>query len=320
MLKSVSADIGISRRVNIARSPRCTIPFMYNFFKPTIVVPVDSERWPVSKKRAVLLHELAHIKRKDNLTQFIARMICALFWYVPFLWIAYSSLYIEQEETCDAFVIHGGTRPTEYARCMVHFARYRRECALPTGIFISKGRVKMLEKRILHVLYPRGGNTIIRGGKKMVTRILMISMVILLSVAVFPTSYAKDREFFVPSNNEEIFGTWINTRYSGEQTWAQKYVHYTWGYCEYYSKVDNKHPAVGWLGTSSLVDKWTDAEGNIWYKEFVRYQSNSVGTYYKLIKISNNGTNLECMWSKRDFSVEADLNRGNATYRIYYRQ
>ena len=136
MLKSLSEDMGIKREIDIARSSRCTIPFMYNFFKPTIVFPVNSEKWPASKTRAVLLHELAHIKRKDNLTQFIALMICALFWYVPFLWIAYSSLYLEQEESCDAFVIHKGTRPTEYARLMVHFARYRRERALRAGIFI----------------------------------------------------------------------------------------------------------------------------------------------------------------------------------------
>jgi hypothetical protein len=310
--------MGIRREVVIARSPLCTIPFTYNFFKPAIVFPVDSERWPALKMRAVLLHELAHIKRRDNLTQFIARMICAIFWYVPFLWIAYSSLYLEQEETCDAFAIHGGTRPTEYARFIVHFARYRRECALLSGIFISRGRVKKLEKRILHVLYPRGGNKISRGGKKMVTRILMIGMVLLLSVAVFPTSYAKDREFFVPSDNEEIYGTWVNTGYSGELTWAQKYIHYTWGYCEYYSEMESKNPLIGWDCTSTLVDKWTDAEGNIWYKEFERYQMGD--RWYQLVKISNNGTTLEFTWNKRDFPVAADLTQDSATYRIYYRQ
>jgi beta-lactamase regulating signal transducer with metallopeptidase domain len=318
MLKSVSEDMGINREIDIGRSPRCTIPFMYNFFKPTIVFPVDSERWSTAKTRAVLLHELAHIKRKDNLTRFIARMICALFWYVPFLWIAYSSLYLEQEESCDAFVIHKGIQPTEYARFIVHLARYRRDHALLSGIFISKGRVKMLEKRIIHVLYPKGGNQISRGGKKMVTRILMIGMVLLLSVAVFPTSYAKDREFFMPSDNEEIYGTWVNTEYSGELSWPQKYVHYTWGYCEYYNEMESKNPIIGWDFTSTLVDKWTDAQGNIWYKEFQRY--NMGDRWHQLVKISNNGTTLEFIWNKRDFPVAADLTPNSATYRIYYRQ
>ena len=245
-------------------------------------------------------------------------MICALFWYVPFLWIAYSSLHLEQEETCDAFVIHGGTRPIEYARFMVHFARDRGENALLTGIFISKGSVKLLEKRILHVLYPRGRNKILRGGKKMMTRILMIGMVLLLSVAVLPASYAKDKEFYVPSQDEEIYGTWINTEYSGDLSYEQKYVQYSWGYFESYSKVGSKSPVNVNTGTSTLVDKWTDAGGNIWYKEYVRFQG--FGACYQIVKISDDGNTQEYMWASVDFPVEADLNPDRATYRIYYRE
>ena len=152
----------------------------------------------------------------------------------------------------------------------------------------------------------------------MMTRILMISMVILLSVSVLPTSYAKDREFFVPSSDEEIYGTWINTGYSGEQTWHQKEIHNPWGYCECYMKMENKNPAIGWIYTSTLVDKWTDAEGNIWYKEFIRAEPGD--RLYNLVKISNNGTTYEHIWSYRDCLVEDDMTPDNATYRIYYRQ
>ena len=150
------------------------------------------------------------------------------------------------------------------------------------------------------------------------TRILMIGMVFLLAVVVFPTSYAKEREFFAPSDSEEIYGTWINTGYSGEQSFAQKYVHNTWGYCEYYSKVENKNPAIGWDRTSTLVDKWTDARGNVWYREFASFHWGD--RCYLLVKISNDGTTLEYIWNRRNFPVEADLNRESATYRIYYRQ
>jgi beta-lactamase regulating signal transducer with metallopeptidase domain len=318
MLKSISEDMGIRRGIVIVGNPMCKIPFTYNLFKPKIVFPIDSENWPVSKIHAVLLHELAHIKRRDNLTQFIARVICVLFWYMPFLWIAYSSLYLAQEETCDAFVIDGGTRPTEYARFMVHFARYSESNAFLTGISISKGRVKLLEKRVLHVLYPKGGNKMLRGGKKMMTRILMISMVLLLSVAVLPASYAKDREFYVPTQDEEIYGTWINTEYSGDLTYEQKYVQYSWGYFESYSKVGSKTPVNVNTGTSTLVDKWTDTGGNIWYKEYVRCQV--YGGLYQIVKISDNGDTLEYMWANVDFPFEADLTPESATYRIYYRE
>ena len=154
----------------------------------------------------------------------------------------------------------------------------------------------------------------------MMTRILMIGMVMLLSVSVLPTSYAKDREFFMPSSDEEIYGTWINTGYLGELTLCQKFVYNSWGYCEYYYEMESKNPGFNLVATSTLVDKWTDGGGNIWYKEFIRHRGEAGDTWYQLIKISDKGTTLEFVWNKRDFPVAADLNSGNATYRVYYRQ
>jgi hypothetical protein len=311
--------MGIHRTVECVRGPRCRVPFTCRILKPIIVLPLDSARWSNSKIRAVLVHELAHIKRNDNLTQLIARMICSFFWFAPFIWIAYSNLCLEQEESCDAFVIHGGARPTDYAKLMVRFARRASDHALSAGIFISKGRVKMLEKRIKNVLYSKGVNRILKGGKKMMTRAFMIGAVLLLSVLVFPTSYAKERDFFKPSNDEEIYGTWVNTEYSGEQTWQQKIVYYIWGYVEIYMLLENKNPV--WPATSTLVDKWTDAEGNIWYRDFLRDQWSGVGVaLYQLYKISDKGETLELIWRQREFPAEADMDPSGATYRIYHRQ
>jgi hypothetical protein len=282
------------------------------------VLPLDSGRWSNSKIHAVLVHELAHVKRKDNLTRFVARMTCSFFWFVPFIWIAYSNVCLAQEETCDAFVIHGGTRPTEYAKLMVHFALRASERILSSGIFISKGRVKMLEKRITNVLYSGSMNKILKGGKKMMTRAFMISAALLLSVLVFPTSYAKDKEFFKPSDDEEIFGTWVNTGYSGEQSWPQKVVYYPWGYVVLFMKMEHKNPVSP--GTSTLVDKRTDAEGNIWYSDFYRDRYGRGVALYQLYKISDNGKILEMIYRQREFPAEAEMDSSGTTYRVFYRQ
>jgi hypothetical protein len=176
----------------------------------------------------------------------------------------------------------------------------------------------MLEKRIKNVLYSEGVNRILKGGKKMMTRAFMIGAVLLLSVLVFPTSYAKDREFFTPSNDEEIFGAWVNTDHSGEQSWPQKIVYYPWGYVVQFFKIEYKNPA--WPATSTLVDKWTDAEGNIWYRDFYRDQYGGGLALYQLYKISDNGKTLESIWRQREFPTEADMDPSGATYRIFYRQ
>ena len=152
----------------------------------------------------------------------------------------------------------------------------------------------------------------------MMTRAFMISAVLLLSVLVFPTSYAKDGEFFKPSDDDEIFGTWVNTEYSGDQGWPQKIVYRPWGYVEYFMLVKNKNPV--WPGTSTLVEKWTDEEGNIWYKDYYREQYGGASALYQLYKISNNGTVFEMIWRKREFPTEAEMDPNGATYRIFYRQ
>jgi hypothetical protein len=83
--------------------------------------------------------------------------------------------------------------------------------------------------------------------------------------------------------------------------------------------MDQKY--LSWKGTSTIVDKWTDAEGNIRYKEYDR-DPDTRRAYLCLYKISADKTALESVWSYTDFPAEDDLNSKNSDfyYRIYYRQ
>ena len=89
----------------------------------------------------------AHIKRRDYLTKLISRVICSVYWFIPLTWISYFKLCIEQEETCDSFVINSGEKPFDYARCIIDFARIKRKPALLTGIFISRSGNREMEEK-----------------------------------------------------------------------------------------------------------------------------------------------------------------------------
>jgi hypothetical protein len=140
-------------------------------------------------------------------------------------------------------------------------------------------------------------------------------VVVLAGVGIF----AADKErygFFVPSQNEEMYGTWVNAKYDG-MAHVQKFVYYYWGYGEEFRKVADKDPSAKW--TFTIVDKWSDSDGSIWYKSYV-ITNNDFSVWFILSKISNHGTVFELVENVGDFPTAADLNPNNSNYYIDYRQ
>jgi beta-lactamase regulating signal transducer with metallopeptidase domain len=74
-----------------------------------IVVPATAETWSDDRRRAVLLHELAHIARHDCLTQLLAAVACALYWVHPGVWWTAHRLRRERERASDDRVLATGT-------------------------------------------------------------------------------------------------------------------------------------------------------------------------------------------------------------------
>jgi len=114
--------------------------------------------------------------------------------------------------------------------------------------------------------------------------------------------------------HEELYGTWINPDYGGE--WAVQKIIIDPDGTE--KRFHSRHDlATGWTCPITLIDKWTDSEGNIWYRMFWTL-GNEEWKMYEIIRISNSGKTLEYVFSEIDFpkGISAD----HPDYRIYYRQ
>ena len=110
----LAAGLGITRRLVFLESARATMPMASGIFTPSVLMPEDANRWPLERLRIVLLHELAHVKRRDCLTHVIAQLACALYWFNPLAWIAARHIRTERERACDDLVLACGTRgPTD---------------------------------------------------------------------------------------------------------------------------------------------------------------------------------------------------------------
>jgi HEAT repeat protein/beta-lactamase regulating signal transducer with metallopeptidase domain len=96
-------------------SDRLPMPFACGVLRPVIVLPEGARQWSDRRRRAVLCHELAHVRRLDLPVNALGQLACALYWFHPLVWVAARRLRMESERACDDLVLGVGTRASEYA-------------------------------------------------------------------------------------------------------------------------------------------------------------------------------------------------------------
>jgi beta-lactamase regulating signal transducer with metallopeptidase domain len=150
----IAWQIGLMRPVRLLKTPRLSMPVTSGLINSSILLPADADEWPLERRQVVLVHELAHVKRRDCLTQMFARIACAIYWFNPLVWLASRQLRIERERACDDQVIHIGTKASEYAGHLLEMARTFRanRCASLAAVAIA--RRSELEGRLLAILDP----------------------------------------------------------------------------------------------------------------------------------------------------------------------
>jgi hypothetical protein len=121
-------------------------------------------------------------------------------------------------------------------------------------------------------------------------------------------------QFRLPEHNEPIYGTWVNEKYGVTAVYEdQKWIFYNWGYGETYQRLSDKNPSKKF--TYILVEKWQDADGNLWYKEIDLVPGEERS--YWIEKISDDGKTLE---SWRTYDGFPDVIPNSNPYWIHYRQ
>jgi len=73
----------ITRSIRLLQSLDCTSPMTWGGWNPVVMLPENAVQWSEEKKRCVLTHEYAHIKRWDTVSQTLSRIVCAVQWFNP---------------------------------------------------------------------------------------------------------------------------------------------------------------------------------------------------------------------------------------------
>ncbi|MGE5326854.1 MAG: M56 family metallopeptidase [Deltaproteobacteria bacterium] len=110
----------------VLRTTRARIePGVTGIFRHTITVPEGlSKELEAREFEAVLLHELAHAKRRDNLSVGFVHLLTCFFWFHPMLWWIERRLIAEQERACDEIALRYGVGPDEYASGILKVCRF----------------------------------------------------------------------------------------------------------------------------------------------------------------------------------------------------
>ncbi|HVT15659.1 MAG TPA: M56 family metallopeptidase [Thermoanaerobaculia bacterium] len=124
-LADIRRRLGIRRPVELVISAEVLQPGVWGIWRPVVVLPegILAELTP-GELEMVLLHELLHVRRWDNLTSHLQMVLCWVFWFHPLVWLLDRRLLAERELACDEQVLRLSGASNLYARCLLKVLRH----------------------------------------------------------------------------------------------------------------------------------------------------------------------------------------------------
>ena len=151
MAEQIEGEFSVVRPVRLLESSEIEVPITTGILYPKIVLPHESKEWPAQRLRVVLLHEFGHIKRFDTLTQLLAQVAVAVYWFHPLVWWTAKQMQSERERACDDFVLSAGAKASDYASDLLEFGS-RAQQRLAYEAALAMARRSQLEGRLLAIL------------------------------------------------------------------------------------------------------------------------------------------------------------------------
>jgi bla regulator protein BlaR1 len=156
-LSSAARAAGLRSLPRLAESELLSVPIMIGVWKPTILLPADGRVWEQDELSAVLLHEVSHVARRDALSQRLALIHRAIFWFSPLAWWLERHLADLSEQASDEAALAGGVDRTRYAEALLGF--FADLEVVPARVWwqgVSMAQAGQAEKRVDRILAWRG--------------------------------------------------------------------------------------------------------------------------------------------------------------------
>jgi uncharacterized protein involved in exopolysaccharide biosynthesis/beta-lactamase regulating signal transducer with metallopeptidase domain len=154
-LDDLRRRLSISRPVRLLKSALVEVPTVVGWLRPVILLPASSlAGLTPGQLEAILVHELAHVRRFDYLVNIFQCLIETLMFYHPVVWWISRSVREEREHCCDDFVVKVCGNRVAYARALATLEGLRAE--MPQLAFAASGG--SLLNRVRRLLGVPGGD------------------------------------------------------------------------------------------------------------------------------------------------------------------
>ncbi len=152
--------IGLKAAPAIAYCQRVATPAVVGIMRPMILLPPAAiSGLSTVELEALLIHELAHIRRYDLLVNLLQRLVEALLFFHPAVWYVSRRLNVEREHCCDDLVLAAGIPPLGYVDALLRMAEICSGASMASEVALAATAGKCptdLKRRVLRVLDPAG--------------------------------------------------------------------------------------------------------------------------------------------------------------------
>ncbi|MDX2067456.1 MAG: M56 family metallopeptidase [Haliscomenobacter sp.] len=207
-LETLAAQSKVNRQVKLLESALVTGPATLGFLKPLILVPIGlMNNLPAEQVEAILLHELAHIRRSDYLVNFIQCLLENVFFFNPgLLWVS-KLIRQERENCCDDLAVAAMKDKTLYINALVAFQEYKLHGAKYALAFA--GQKAPLLDRVKRIINHHNYKTL-----SIMEKISLLATVLLISAVTFLSLHYTQAQ----TTRENRIGSFSNINVSGSGT------------------------------------------------------------------------------------------------------
>jgi beta-lactamase regulating signal transducer with metallopeptidase domain/tetratricopeptide (TPR) repeat protein len=202
LVASLQPVAGARRPIHLLWSDAIPVAVTSGLRRPALLLPSAAAHWDPPRRRVVVLHELAHVARRDWPALLLAEVAAAVYWFHPLAWILERRLRRDAERAADDRVLGAGTKPSVYAGHLLGIIRALRPDARRLLPAMGMARPSHFEERLRAILDPGMRRRSLSAGEARTAAVLFVAAA--AAAAVLQPWASRCAQAALPSDAPEL--------------------------------------------------------------------------------------------------------------------